>query len=166
MIQDKKGVSGNVTLKIFDAVTDELLETQEQHNLVVAGGLLSLITTLFVPSSNAVRVHSVRFANTGQVAPLWSDTTVGSNQLVKPILPTTGASVAPTAVGGVSLNVNFELLAEEYNGNTFNDLSIWLKSDINDEYHLFSRIIRAPIAKTSAIRIEGIWTINFSVVTA
>lgn len=165
MTSEAQGVKGNVTLNIFDAETNELIATEETHNLVTAVGLERLLEGPTSPSFLGARFHSIRAGFTAATAPAWSDTAVGSGYLIKTLVNISKA-VYSTPSGGIDVNCSFEILASEYNGNTINDLSLWLKDVENEEYTLFSRIIRAPIAKTAAIRIEGRWTINFSVVTA
>jgi len=162
---DRSGISGNVHLKIVDAQTDQILEESIEHNLVVAVGLSELLTAL-KPGNPAIAFDSVKF-NFNNNAVAWSnEDTVGGS--IDKTLTNTVVSVGPTPQSGCSITCSFELLASEYNGNTINELTLWLKGGVpgSSVKTLFSRIRRANIAKTSSIRIEGTWTINFSVVVA
>ncbi|HWV28246.1 MAG TPA: hypothetical protein VN038_01280 [Dyadobacter sp.] len=162
------GLEGNVLLNIFDSQSGKLLHTQEQHNLVVSGGLGAMLRVMNEPYGARTVFDSVRFNDTTAGAPAWGDTTVEAGYLEKPITAV-DTLFGPTPADGVSDKSHFELLAAEYNGNNINELSLWVRTiylevGVPDEVILFSRVKIAPIAKTSSIRIEGTWEIKCSVV--
>lgn len=166
-MKDFCGMEGNVTLKIFDSHTDELLETFEGHNLIVATGVLALWANIKKVTTTKVNFFSVRFNNSSSSPVAWSDEDIVGGWTEKELLNTTTFVGANPAEGGGIL-CTFELLASEGNGKTINEMSLWLElSSLTDsfpeEYILFSRIKRANIVKTSAIRIEGSWEIRSSV---
>ena len=167
-MKESGGVTGNVTLKFFDAETNKLLSTETQHNLILGQGLLNLLVSMRDVSGvdlSPAKLYSVKFGNNVS-DPVWTDTAAAEGAIEKTLL-STGIDLAATPVNGVTVSCAFELLASEFNGNTITQLTLWLKSerDGGEQYFMLSKIRRAAIAKTSAIRIEGTWQINFSVVT-
>lgn len=166
-MKESGGVTGNVTLKFFDAETNELLSTETQHNLILGQGLFNLLVSARdVPGVDLspAKLHSVRFGyNIADVT--WTDTLAAEGFIAKD-LTSTGIVLGGTPENGVTLQCAFELLASEHNGNNINQISLWIRSerDAGEQYFMLSKIKRAVIAKTSAIRIEGTWQINFAVV--
>lgn len=167
----------NVFLKIKDAETGELLEESKGHNLVTGLGLYWLLFYSIVgdgwDGSGLRRIAAIKFNTTTNLVPSELDSTIQAGFLEKPIEYNPpgleDARITPWSEGGVTggFIVYFTLKADEFNGKNLNELSLWLKYEGDDPTTgsnpaetLFSRIVRAPIAKTSAIKIEGEWRVS------
>ncbi|MCO5285218.1 MAG: phage tail protein [Chitinophagaceae bacterium] len=147
MIRENIRATGSVFLQVRDAVTGKLIEQSLEKNLVVNLGKTNVAKLL---GGDAAGKAITKIAvGEGTAAPTTGDTNL-TNKFTKAI----GSVAYPTAN---SVQFNFEIGTTEANGLNITELGLF-----NDSGVLFSRKVRAAIAKTSAVVITGIWTININ----
>lgn len=139
--------TGSVFLQIRDADTGRLIEQSEEHNLVVNLGRKN-VARLLGGDATGKAITQIAVGE-GTAAPAKGDTDL-TNKFTKAI----GSVSYPT---DNSVQFNFEIGTADANGKNITELGLF-----NDNGVLFSRKTRAAIAKTSAVVITGIWTININ----
>lgn len=136
---------GVFRLKTYDAA-GKLLDDYEDRNLIVNGGR-DAIVRLIGAGTAGKRVSQIAFGTNGG-DPIITDVVIAS-AFVKPT-----ASVSYPSNGTVQFDFTLEL--NENNGVTIREYGLLCVDNT-----LFSRKVRAAIDKTSAIRLEGTWSITF-----
>jgi len=136
-------VKGTVHLKVYKS--GELIEDTVQNNLVVNVGKQSL-ARLLGSGDITKRVINIGFGTAS--TPAAGSQTGLENNFSKVLDGVTYA--------GTSASFQFTLGESENNGVTIREFGL-----ISADNTLFSRIVRNPIAKTSDIRLEGVWSITF-----
>jgi hypothetical protein len=140
---DKLKVSGEVSLKIYK--NNVLVEDSIDKNLVVTLGRTNLANLLGGGDGFPISAFRV---GTNATAPSAGDTSI-TDSFDKAITTTTYPSAG-------QVQFNFSLETSEANGINIAEFGLFDSDDI-----MFARKTRAPIAKTSDIRIEGTWKIIF-----
>lgn len=136
-------VKGAVHLKVYKGGV--LIEDVTQDNLIVNVGRQSLARLLGEADSDK-RVSNIGFGTAS--TPVAGTQTSLENPFLKAL---DGVSYA-----GTTASFQFTLAESENNGVTIREFGLF-----SNDNTIFSRIIRNPIAKTSDIRLEGVWSITF-----
>lgn len=182
----KLGVSGFVTLDIIEAKTNKIIEHWEDHNDIVPYGFLELLYSISAPwaqdgsdgRDRNFRINQIVFGSNGSpnASPdgepgYNTDITIANRfaKLLDEFFPE-GTPGQRYNIAGYSWNYcvmshKFSLSPSENNGQTIRELALEIE-DFNTSgispNKVIARVVRAPIAKTSAIRIEGTWTWTFT----
>lgn len=139
--------TGSVFLQVREADTGKLMEQYRAENLVVNLGRKN-VARILGGDSTGKAITKIGVGD-GTSAPAKTDTDL-TNKFVKNI----GSVSYPTEN---SVQFSFEIGTGDANGINITELGLY-----NDSGVLFSRKTRQPIAKTSAVVITGIWTININ----
>lgn len=123
-----------------------LIDQYEDWNLIVNGGRAA-IASLIGAATSTKDVTQIAFGTNG-ASPVLTDAAI-TTQFKKAV----GAVTYP-ATGQVRFAWSLELA--ENNGVTIREYGLLCQDDT-----LFARKVRADIAKTSDVRLEGTWTIIF-----
>lgn len=123
-----------------------LIDTYEDYNLIVNGGRAA-IASLIGAATSTKDITQIAFGTNG-ASPVLTDTAITA-QFKKAV----GAVTYP-ASGQVRFAWSLELA--ENNGVTIREYGL-----LCEDNTLFARKVRADIAKTSDVRLEGTWTIIF-----
>lgn len=182
--EDTSLMSGEVTLNIYDAATNDLISTEVIPNTIKQLGLSFLLRSL-IPVTDTVettfpryRIGGISFgtsgtANTGGMGGSPTTITGGFAKDLddNPDGPFTGPDqirnraeiiTGDSLFDRMRIKVFFSMAAGEGNGTTYRELGLIIKDvafDTGD--YLLARITRAPLVKTSAIKISGFWEISF-----
>ena len=131
--------------KAFNIAGDLLWEITEK-NLIVNGGR-DAVVKLVGGSGTDKNIDRISFGDNGS-SPLITDTAITN--------PYNKAVAAITYPSTETVQFDFTLELAENNGVTIREFGLLCVDGT-----LFSRKIRAAIAKTSSIRLEGFWALNF-----
>ena len=142
--KEKFGAVGVLNLKVIENGT--VVETFQEKNLIVNGGRAA-IAELIGAATSGKAVNTIGFG-TGATLPELTDTAL-TGQFTKPV----GFVSYPA---NETVQFDFTLEVGENNGVTIREFGLFCADGT-----LFSRKVRAAIEKTSAIRLEGFWTIQF-----
>jgi hypothetical protein len=143
--QEQIQITGHVTLKVYHR-DGRLLESFEKKNLVVTTGRTA-IARLLGGSVTGRSVSQIAFGEDG-TAPTAGDTAL-TNSYAKSV-------DSVTYPESNSVLFTWSLGTGESNGKDIQELGLLCTN--ND---LFSRLTRATISKTSDLRLEGTWKIQF-----
>lgn len=144
-IQEAAGLQGIFRLKVFKK--GKLIETYEDHNLIVSGAKEAL-AHLLAGQGTGKNLTSIGFGTNGAV-PLPEDTAL-KNAFVKDVTKITFPSAG-------HVEFSWDLLTSEANGKEIIEFGLLLSDGT-----LFSRKTRIkPISKDSDIALEGQWEIIF-----
>lgn len=152
-IHDNFKVHVNVKKEVHDAVTGELLRTEETHNLFVDAGLNMLRDFLNVGAVTGLN----RFAiGTGTTAVTAADTLLVTEVFRDQFTQKTTASK--------QLTVKYFLASGSANGNTITEAGIFGNGATNtaNSGTLFARVLQTADAKTSAEAWTFSWIFTFS----
>lgn len=139
-------IRGNLVLRLINRAGG--VRVERHSNLVVLGPRVAFAQS--IGGGGAVReVVAVAFGR-GTTPPALSDSAVQDELLIK-------SFDRVTFPAGGLVQFDWSIDYTELNGE---GISEWCLLD--DQDNLFARIVRAPIAKTAALRIEGAWTIDFT----
>ena len=168
-MKSKFGIKGILSLDIFE--NGELIESSEQDNVITYLGLQRLFSSQFpVSLSDSVRPSS-RVTKIG-----FGTSSLNAGDLnvhtLTGILLKNLSSVTVGSSDGIDTETicTFSLDSSEGNGMTIQELGLWSSYGVIDNTTevweavpsgdvAFNRIVRAPIVKTSAISIQGVWRI-------
>ena len=148
ILKDKKGVVGILSVDVVDVTTGEVLDSFTDTNLVVTLGKTNI--TKLLGGSGGFVLNTVG-VGTNATTPAVTDTA---------LTPSSGNTVA---VGSVTypdahtVQFNFEIGTGVANGMDINEFGL-----IDDDGNLFSRKVRATIAKTSSVKLVGTWQISIA----
>lgn len=144
-IQETAGIQGVFRLNVWKK--GKLIETYEDHNLIVSGAKEAL-TKLLAGQGVGKNLTSIGFGTNGNV-PLPEDTAL-KDAFVKDV-----TKISFPSAGQVEFS--WDLLTTEANGKEIIEFGLLLQDGT-----LFSRKTRArPISKDSDIALEGQWVIIF-----
>ena len=139
--------TGHFLMEVIDVVTGEVIDRYEANNLVVNSGLLNVTRLLGGDPAGSKLTHIS--VGTNGAPPALTDTAI------------TGAfSKAIDSVAYVGNNIVqyiYSIGSSEANGMTIQEAGLFNNSGV-----LFARKQRSPIVKTSAVALQGIWTIQIS----
>jgi hypothetical protein len=139
--------TGNFYMEAICVKTGKVLDRFEGNNLVVNSGLLN-VTKLLGGDAGGLKLTHISVGTNG-AAPALTDGSI------------TGAfSKAIDSVAYVGNNIvqfNYSIAASEANGMTIQEAGLF-----NDAGVLFARKQRSAIVKTSAVALQGVWTIQIS----
>jgi hypothetical protein len=142
---DKKDIVGIFTMNVIK--NGQVIKCVNEKNLVVNGGRNALAALIGGSGGTDKPVTKIGFGTGTTAAALTDDELTGlfDKAIDSVIYPQTGA-------------VSFEWALDyaENNGVDITEFGL-----LCDDDTLFSRKVRDAITKTSAIRLEGIWTIQF-----
>lgn len=136
---------GIFELRVYNA-DGCLIEQYEDWNLIVNGGR-SAIASLIGAATSTKDVTQIAFGTNG-ASPVLTDTAI-TGAFTKAV-----GAVSYPATGQVRFAWSLEL--SESNGVTIREYGLLCQDNT-----LFARKVRADIAKTSDVRLEGTWTIIF-----
>jgi hypothetical protein len=142
---DKIEPKGIFELRVYNA-DGCLVEQYEDWNLIVNGGR-SAIASLIGAATSTKDVTQIAFGTNG-ASPVLTDTAI-TGAFTKAV-----GAVSYPATGQVRFAWSLEL--SESNGVTIREYGLLCQDNT-----LFARKVRADIAKTSDVRLEGTWTIIF-----
>lgn len=136
---------GIFELRVYNA-DGCLIDQYEDWNLIVNGGR-SAIASLIGAATSTKDVTQIAFGTNG-ASPVLTDTAI-TGAFTKAV-----GAVSYPATGQVRFAWSLELA--ESNGVTIREYGLLCQDNT-----LFARKVRADIAKTSDVRLEGTWTIIF-----
>jgi len=141
-------IKGEVSLRGYNEKNELVLEWNKK-NLVVNAGKGVLAAVLRNGTTTQI-VNGIAFGTSGAVA------TLADTALTGAFTKVINSSSNPTVN---SAQFNWALEYNENNGMTIREFGLIV--DRTGTPVLFSRIVSEPIAKTSALRLEGTWKITF-----
>jgi hypothetical protein len=142
-MNEKISAKGAFHLKVYKGGV--LIEDIIQDNLIVNVGRQSL-ARLLGEALTGKRVTQIGFGTAA--TPVAGTQTALENPFFKVL---DGVSYA-----GTTVSFPYTLDESENNGVTIREFGLF-----SNDNTMFSRIVRNPIAKTSDIRLEGVWSITF-----
>lgn len=145
-LKDTLSIKGQVQIRLIE--NGKLIRTIDVQNLVVTAGKLSMAKLLCGSSVTIVDGIGV---GTSSAVPDLSDTA-----LTGLVLKAIDGFTSPSS-NFVEFEWSFDYT--EANGITIRELGLY--TDESGTPVLFSRIAIDPVAKTSALRLEGTWKILF-----
>jgi len=146
MKEKADNLKGLFSLEIICAKTGKIIETYEDHNLVVNGGRTAVMQLL--GAGNTSKQLTQLGVGTNGTAPAGSDSAL-TGSFVKNL----GAVTYPTIS---SVKFDWSLGATEGNGIAINEFGLLCADNT-----LFARKVRALINKNSDIILNGSWVISF-----
>lgn len=175
----KLGIKGFVKINIIDSLTDEIISSEVQQNMILNPFiyLLKTIGAKNVEGSGFVddiyRIEKVGFGTSAAANPKNSDADpyrpiTLANSLIKDVIQVPGinglrCSISQGVLEAISMDHYFDLAAGEFNGKTIRELGLFIdKQNGTPEQRCVARVVRAPIVKTAEIRIEGYWWWEFN----
>lgn len=178
--KDSLLMRGEVTLRMYDTGTGDLISTEVIANTIKDAAMYETMKNVASASSgeetglSRYRINKIGFGTASTADTIYSPTAVtgGVTKLLDDNpSPPPGVSFGDRAefLSGGSvvdrywLRHFFSLTGAEGNGSTLRELGL-IMVDVNGQGgadKLYARIVRAPIVKTSAIRLEGWWDIYF-----
>lgn len=148
-MQETLRLGVNVVAEVRDAETDELLDSQAVHNLVVNAGL-NLIRDLLDGDAPAGITHFA--VGTGATAVAASQTAL--------VTETFRAAVTQRISDAQQLTVKYFLPSGSANGGTLAEVGLFNAASTGT---MFARAVLATtIAKTSSITVTFTWTITLA----
>lgn len=174
---EKIGLVGEVRLKIIDAITEEVLEDTTQNNLLTFGGMFWMLTAFGAKENGDVDEFTELPRYNFDKISFGTDGTPGTDSSPTSITSAFTKSLdfnpGPATIGWSKFLIQdfsnrkelihyFSLGAGESNGVDISEIGL-IMSDHNgiEPDVLMARITRAPISKTSSIKLEGTWSISF-----
>lgn len=136
---------GSLSMKVFNA-SGQLVEVFEEDNLIVAAGKQCLTLLLSAANSNK-KVTKIAFGTDGADASS-TDTAITS--------PYTKNLDGYTTPDSTSVVFQWSLGLTEANGKAIQEFGL-----VALDGTLFARRVRSVINKTSDLRLEGTWKIQF-----
>ncbi len=145
----------NVTIGIFDCLTEKLLDKQEVHNLAVLSGRNLLRDFLGGDVVTGLNCFAV---GTDDTSPVAGDTTLGTE-----VFRDTSFTQLTETDG--NLNVKYYLASGSANGNTLVEAGLFGNgaTGVPDSGTLYARVIFNQIVKTVAIAVTFSWDCGFTV---
>ena len=139
----------NVTIGIFNAETNELIDTIEKHNLFVTLGK-TLIADLLAKTSGKTGL-SYFAVGTGTAAAALNNTTLETEVFRDTFTKTT--------VTTGNLNIQYYLASGDGNGNTLTEAGLFgdTATVTANSGTLAARVVHAAVVKTSSIAITYSW---------
>lgn len=144
-IQENTSPKGTLSIKVFDK-SGILVETYEETNLIVGTGKQAL-ATLLAAATNGKKVTKIGFGTDG------TEPSSGNTSLTSPFVKDIDSYTNPDTS---SVVFNWSLATTEANGKAIQEFGL-----ICFDNSLFARRTRAVINKTSDLRLEGTWKIQF-----
>ena len=144
-IQENTSPKGTLSIKVFDK-SGSLVETYEETNLIVGTGKQAL-ATLLAAATNGKKVTKIGFGTDG------TEPSSGNTSLTSPFVKDIDSYTNPDTS---SVVFNWSLVTTEANGKAIQEFGL-----ICFDNSLFARRTRAVINKTSDLRLEGTWKIQF-----
>lgn len=145
-MKEHSGPTGIFSVKVIHDATGELLEEYTAENLIVGGGKAAQ-AALVAGAPIGKKVITIGFGTDG-TPPANSDTTLTASY-TKAI----GSATFPDAT---SVLFSWTLGTSEANGMAIQEFGL-----LTYDSTLFARRTRAVINKTSDLRLEGTWKIQF-----
>lgn len=124
--------------------TDGRVEVWEGENLIVDTGYQALAAQLGTGGTTKV-INTIALGTNGSPA-VPTDVAI-TNEFTK--------GVTATTFPGNTVQFTFVIEESEANGVTYREFGLKTQDST-----LFSRLVRAPIAKDNTLRIEGTWTVG------
>jgi hypothetical protein len=143
-MNDTIKVTGRLRTRIYE--NDILILDDTSKNLVVDLGLQNIAQLL--GGGTGVILNKGSVGDSG-AAPAPGDTTLSNS------FNATGFVI--TYPANNSIQLDFAIEKPEYNGNTIREYGL-----LDANGNLFSRIVKAPFAKTAVHRLECQWIIDFT----
>lgn len=148
-VVERSLISANVAIEVHDALTGELLQFEEEHNLVVLSGRNLIRDVLNGAGGPYVLTHLA--VGTGQDEVLWSDTGLG-NEVFRDVL------TKHTPDSG-KLDVQYYLPSSSGNGNDLYEAGLFTSASGGT---MFARVKHGKVAKTASITATYSWSININ----
>lgn len=130
---------------------EKLIKEIINRNLVVNSGLDVIVNRLGGSGASNYAITKIGFG-TGSAAPDGNDISF-INQFTK---AHAGCTYPSTGI----IKFDWALETYEFNGFPLTEYGLFINDGATDI--LFSRIVNPPVPKTSAIRLEGDWTLEFT----
>ena len=138
-------MKGTLSLRVYDS-QDNLIDEYEETNLIVNTGKQAL-STLLASATAGKRVTKIGFGTDG-TAPA-----IGNTSLTSPFVKDLDGFTYPDSTAVV---FSWSLATSEANGKAIQEFGL-----ICFDNSLFARRTRSVINKTSDLRLEGTWKIQF-----
>lgn len=145
---DNSSPIGIFTLRIINAITNELIEEYVERNLIVNTGKSGMAHLLGEGGAyDDKHIYRIAFGTDG------SEPTPGDTTITGAFTKVLDSTTYPDAT---SVLFTYSLAASENNGMNIQEFGL-----LTVDSTLYARRIRAVIPKDSSIRLEGSWKIQF-----
>jgi len=161
-IDQKLSVRGDITIRVIEAATGEVLRRMEIRNLITANGLAVVGALLqgYPTLADTRHIGEIR-VGTGVTAPTTGDTGIqadpGGTPVSVPVVVTVASAGSSTEVKCVG-----QLTTAQANGFSISEAGLFTVNSTGGAPLLFARQVFSGIPKTSSLAIAFDWRITFT----